>query len=613
METMIASNKTDGIGHGYPRPQLSRPNWMSLNGTWQFMIDRSAKFTLGLQVPFDDTRIKVPFAPECLASGIADTSFYNAVWYRRTFETPKLSSSERLILHFGAVDWNARVWLNGEFAIEHDGGYTPFSVDITNLLTEGAEQVLVVRAEDNPHDLEKNRGKQDWEEKEHSIWYQRTTGIWQTVWLEVVNATHIKALNWNPAVGDCRIDFIVQIDGTCQAGTSLAVRLCHEGRVLVDETFALTEADRQLGQMRRSVKLTELEHCKSIPDGSFERTRSTLMWHPDQPSLIDALVELRGTDGGTLDKVESYIQLTIVETSASHLIFNGRAEMLRLALDQGYWFETGMTPPNDAAIVRDIELLKQAGFNGVRKHNKLEDPRFLYWADRLGLFVWEELPSAYLFSEKAVERSTRLWTEAIKRDRNHGCIIAWVPLNESWGVPQLPDDPLQRQYQRSMYHLTKVLTMGGIVIGNDGWEMVESDIVAIHDYDADLDRIARRYAQDEQSVQRLYRNERPGGKILILEGMDHASRPKMLTEFGGIKLSKESGSWGYSVATSSEDLADRYARLMSVIWSLPMFGGFCYTEFTDVYQEANGLFWMDRTPKFPLEAMRRATCGVHEE
>lgn len=611
METMIASDMTDGIGHGYPRPQLSRPNWMSLNGTWQFKIDHDAKFTRGSQVPFDDTRINVPFAPESLASGIADTSFYNAVWYRRTFETPKLSNGERLVLHFGAVDWNARVWLNGELAIEHDGGYTPFSVDITDLLAEGAEQVLIVRAEDNPHDLEKNRGKQDWEEKEHSIWYQRTTGIWQTVWMEVVNATHIQAVDWRPAVGDCRIDFVVQIAGTCQTGTSLAVRLSHEGHVLVEETFALTEADRQLGEMRRSVKLTELEHCKGIPDGSFERCRSSLMWHPDQPSLVEAFIELRSADGGTLDHVRSYTQLTTVEASASHLIFNGRSEVLRLALDQGYWFETGMTPPNDEAIVRDIELLKQAGFNGVRKHNKLEDPRFLYWADRLGLFVWEELPSAYLFSEKAAERSMRLWTEAIKRDRNHGCIIAWVPLNESWGVPQLPEDPLQRQYQRSMYHLTKVLTMGGIVIGNDGWEMVESDIVAIHDYDADLDRIARRYAPDEQSVQRLYRDERPGGKILILEGMDHATRPKMLTEFGGIKLSKEEGSWGYSVATSSEDLADRYARLMSVIWSLPVFGGFCYTEFTDVYQEANGLFWMDRTPKFPLEAMRKATCGVH--
>jgi hypothetical protein len=610
MESTIASNKTDAIGHGYPRPQLTRSNWMSLNGTWQFNIDHDAKFTCGLQVPFDHTQIHVPFAPETCASGINDTGFYNAVWYRRNFETAKLSPGERLILHFGAVDWNARVWVNGKFAIEHDGGYTPFSVDITDLLGEDAQQVLVVRAEDNPHDLEKNRGKQDWEEKEHSIWYQRTTGIWQTVWMEVVNAAHIQAIDWHPAVQDCQVKFVVHLAGTCQPGTSLSMKLSHEAHVLVDETFTLTEADRQLGELRRSVKLTELEHCKGIPDGSFERLKGTLMWHPDHPAIIDAVVVLRSSEGQTLDTVESYTQLTTVEASHSRLIFNGREEVLRLALDQGYWPSTGMTPPDDAAIVRDIELLIQAGFNGVRKHNKLEDPRFLYWADRLGLFVWEELPSAYLFSKKAVQRSTKLWTEAIQRDRNHGCIIAWVPLNESWGVPDLPEQPLQRQYQRSMYHLTKVLTMGGIVIGNDGWEMVESDIVAIHDYDADLDRIARRYAQDEQSTERLFRDERPGGKVLILEGMDHTSRPKMLTEFGGIKLSKDEGSWGYSVATSPEDLADKYTRLMSVIWSLPMFGGFCYTEFTDVYQEANGLFWMDRVPKFPLEVMRKATCGA---
>ncbi|CAN5467732.1 glycoside hydrolase family 2 [soil metagenome] len=604
---MDIQTKFDSLGHGYPRPQLERSNWTSLNGQWQFSIDREARLSHPRQVAFGNTQITVPFAPETPSSGVNDTSFYKSVWYQREIEVPTTEPGERLFLHFGAVDWNARVWVNGQFAVEHDGGYTPFSAEITHLLQPGTKQTIAVRAEDNPHDLEKNRGKQDWEQASHGIWYPRTTGIWQTVWIEVVPAVSLVGVDWTPQIADFSLHFSVRLDGVITVGTKLAVKLVCGDEVLADNVYGLTAADLQVGEVKRTIQFVDLLERNQLPDGSSDRIRERYFWHPNHPNLLDATVSLLSGDGSVLDQVKSYAQLMSVQTSEDRVLVNNCRDQLRLVLDQGYWLDTGMTPPSDEAIQRDIRLVKEAGFNGVRKHNKLEDPRFLYWADKMGLFVWEELPSAYRFTEKSMERSVRTWTEAIRRDRNHRCIVAWVPINESWGVLQLPTSALQRDYQRSMYRLTKSLTSGAIVIGNDGWEMVESDIVAIHDYDADVERIRHRYSPE--NLDHLFREEKPGGRTLLLDEMTYTGKPLMITEFGGIKLSKESGSWGYSEAKSPEELASLYAHLMAVIHALQVLGGFCYTEFTDVYQEANGLFWMDRTAKFTLDDMRKATRG----
>lgn len=607
METQNIPTMSGEKLHGYPRPQLNRLNWSCLNGKWQFAIDRSAVHRHPKHVDFGATEIEVPFAPETPASGICDTGFYKAVWYRRSVDVPALNDGERLILHFGAVDWNARVWVNNQFAVEHDGGYTPFSADITDHIVDGVA-VICVRAEDNPHDLEKNRGKQDWEQSSHGIWYPRTTGIWQTVWMEVVPAVSVAALEWTPSIADFTLQFAARLDGVCVPGMKLAVKLVIGDEILADDVYALTASDVRTGEIKRTIQFVDLKERNELPDGSSDRIRERYFWHPNHPNLIDATVVLLAADGAVVDSVSSYAQLMSVHATADRIFVNNCRDVLRLVLDQGYWSESGMTPPSDEAIQRDIRLIKEAGFNGVRKHNKLEDPRFLYWADKLGLFVWEELPSAYKFSDKSMDRSVRMWSEAIRRDRNHRCIIAWVPINESWGVLQLPTSVMQRQYQRSMYRLTKSLTNGAIVIGNDGWEIVESDIVAIHDYDADVERIRRRYSPE--NLDHLFSEEQPGGRILLLDEMTYHGKPIMITEFGGIKLSKETGSWGYSEAKTAEELAALYSNLMAVIHALQVLGGFCYTEFTDVYQEANGLFWMDRSPKFSLELMRKATCGA---
>jgi hypothetical protein len=280
-----------------------------------------------------------------------------------------------------------------------------------------------------------------------------------------------------------------------------------------------------------------------------------------------------------------------------------------MVLDQGYWPESGLTAPDDDALRRDVELVKSMGFNGVRKHQKIEDPRYLYWADRLGLLVWGEMPSAYRFTKRSIQRLTREWMEAIRRDYSHPSIIAWVPFNESWGVPNLPDSQPERNWVRSLYHLTKTLDPTRPVIGNDGWESIATDIIGIHDYDHDPERIARRYHAHD-ILPRLLKRERPGGRLLVLEEHGHQDHPVILTEFGGIAASENTeATWGYSRAEDGQELAARYASLLEVVNSLNLFAGFCYTQFTDTYQEANGLLYADRTPKFPLAEMAAATRG----
>jgi beta-galactosidase/beta-glucuronidase len=577
----------------YPRPGLARPDWTSLNGTWEFAIDPDARWATPSEVTWQET-IRVPFAPETEASGVQRDGFFSCCWYRRLIDAPVLSAGERLFVHFGAVDYQASVWVNGCLAATHEGGYTPFQVDITPLLVPGA-QTIVVRAFDDPLDLTKPRGKQDWQETPHSIWYPRTTGIWQTVWMERVPMTSIASLQWLSNLERWEIGVDVQIDGRERHGPlQLRVMLRARDQVLADDVYLAPGAD-----LHRRITLS---------DPGIDDYRNELLWSPSHPTLIDAEVELRTPEGEVLDRVTSYTALRSVSVQGDRFLLNGRPYRLRMVLDQGYWAETGMTAPNDDALRRDVELAKQMGFNGVRKHQKIEDPRYLYWADRLGLLVWEEMPSAYRFTKRSIERLLTEWTAVIDRDRSHPCIVAWVPFNESWGVPDLPFIESQRHYVQALYHLTHTLDPDRPVIGNDGWESLATDIVGIHDYDADPERIARRY-ETEEVIPRLFQRERPGGRQLTVEGYPHAGQPIMLTEFGGISypITEENKTWGYSVAHDPEDLARRYTNLLEVVRALPLLAGFCYTQFTDTFQEANGLLYVDRTPKFPIEQIAQAT------
>jgi hypothetical protein len=454
---------------------------------------------------------------------------------------------------------------------------------------------VVVRALDDPDDLAKPRGKQDWQLEPHSIWYPRATGIWQTVWLEMLPANYIESVRWTANLERWEIGFHSRLGGPLGDGLRVRVRLRCGASLIADDTYGVLGC-----AVNRRIALS---------DPGIDDYRNELLWSPESPTLIDADIELLDSSGVAIDRVASYTALRSINTQRDRIVLNNRPYPLRLVLDQGYWPRTGQTAPDDGALKRDVELAKAMGFNGVRKHQKLEDPRYLFWADVLGLLVWAEMPSAYRFTPDSVERVTNEWIAAVDRDYSHPCVIAWVPINESWGVPNLPDNPAERHYVQALYHLTRTLDPTRPVIGNDGWESVATDIIGIHDYDDNPDRLARRYrAADE--LPRLFRRERPGGRLLVLESDRHSDLPVVLSEFGGIALSRTPGTWGYARARDDHEFGARYEHLMEAVHSIGLLSGFCYTQFADTYQEANGLLYADREPKIPLPRIAAATRGT---
>ena len=574
-----------------PRPLLERNAWRSLNGQWQFALDVDGAWAGPNDVKWEQ-EITVPFSPETSASGIGFTGFFRACWYRREVEFGFRQPGERVILHFGAIDYHATIWVNGSLATVHEGGYSPISVEIGGLIQPGEKAIVVVRAEDDPGDLAKPRGKQEWQLEPHSIWYPRTTGIWQTVWYEVISSNVISHLHWTPNIERWELGVEMRVDGPKRDDLSVKVRLTVDGVMLAEDTYSVVA-----GEVHRRVALS---------DPGIDDYRNELLWSPATPTLIQATIWLFAANGEIFDEVKSYTALRSLGIQADRFVLNGRPYPLVMVLDQGYWPECGLTAPNDEALRKDVELAKAMGFNGVRKHQKIEDPRYLYWADTLGMLVWEEMPSAYRYTRDSIQRLTREWTEIIARDRSHPCIMAWVPFNESWGVPDLPDSPAQRHYVQALYHLTKTLDPTRPVIGNDGWESVATDIIGIHDYDDDPQRMAARYGL---STNRLFERERPGGRLLIL-GQGHQGQPIMLTEFGGIAFSHDpTRTWGYTRSETSEEFAEKFHNLVSVVRGTALFAGFCYTQFADTYQETNGLLYADRSPKIPIDQIALTTRG----
>ncbi len=586
----------------HPTPQFRRRRWHSLNGPWRFAYDDELCWKAPGDVPAWPLTIEVPFAPESERSGVHDTGFHRCAWYEREFDLDAAGlpgddepRCGRVLLHFGAVDYQARVWVNDVPVVEHEGGHTPFVADVTDALRPDGPQRVTVRAEDDPHDLEKPRGKQDWQLEPHAIWYPRTTGIWQTVWLECVPRTYLDAIRWTPNLERWEVAVHASTAGEPAEDLRLQVTLSTRDQVLADDTYRVLH-----GEVQRRIALS---------DPGIDDYRNELLWSPERPTLIEAELRLwRGAE--LLDHVDSYTAIRSISTQREKILLNGRQYQLRLVLDQGYWPGTLMTPPSDEALRRDVELAKAMGFNGVRKHQKIEDPRYLYWADVLGLLVWAEMPSAYRFTPKAVNRMVREWGEAIARDRSHPCIIVWVPFNESWGVPDLNTVGAARDAVAALYHLTRTLDPYRLVIGNDGWESSATDIIGIHDYDCEPSHLRARYGPEVKS-QDVVDRRWSGGRILTLDGYPHRGQPICLTEFGGIALldgthAQTDETWGYSACRDAESFERLTTALIEVARTTAMFSGFCYTQFADTYQEANGLLWADRRPKFPLERMAAA-------
>ncbi len=581
----------------HPRPQLVRDGWIDLCGTWQFAYDDG---DVGLDEGwidrpevFDRT-IRVPFPPESRASGIGDTAPHPVVWYRRTFRLGPEQRQGRLLLHFGAVDYEARVWVNGKLVAEHEGGHTPFSADITSALRgDGAEQVIVVRAEDQPEDLTQPRGKQFWEPRPRRIWYHRTTGIWQPVWLEPVAPIHVANIRWTPDLERGRLGLQVRLNRPPDRPLQLRVRLSLDGVTLANDIYAVERA--------------EVVREIALEAGGLTMSREKVLWSPRYPNLIDA--ELTLLDGErTVDEVLSYAGLRSASFANGRFLLNGRPYYLRLVLEQGYWPDSHLAAPSNEVLRREVELAKELGFNGVRIHQKVEDPRFLYWCDKLGLLVWGEMANAYVFSPTAVERLTREWLDVLRRDYSHPCIVTWVPLNESWGVPSLETDPAQQAYVRALYNLTHAVDRTRPVIGNDGWEHIVSDVWGVHDYALDGALIRERYSTAE-AVERTLREVQPHYRTIVLPDYHGEGEPIMLTECGGISYAPAPGErwFGYGTVSNPHQFVEKYDDIIGAILECPTIAGFCYTQLTDTEQETNGLLNENREPKLDVAAISAIT------
>jgi beta-galactosidase/beta-glucuronidase len=577
----------------HPRPQLVRREWTDLCGRWGFAHDDD---DIGLadgwpeqEKPFDRT-ITVPYPPESKLSGIRDTGHHPVVWYRRELKSPRPPDGERLLLHFGAVDYRAMVWVDGALVGTHEGGHTPFSCDITHALRDGGRHSVVVRAEDQPTDGTQPRGKQDWETEPHAIWYHRTTGIWQPVWLERVPHTYVQELQWTPDLPAGRVRMEVRLNRVPRSPLAIAVRLRLDDEVLADQRARL-DADHAVVDV-------------AIPALRHDQDAGRLLWSPENPTLLDADVTLLAGDH-PVDEVSSYVGLRSTGVADGRFVLNGHPYFVRSVLEQGYWPDSHLAAPNAGALRREVELIKKLGFNAVRVHQKVEDPRFLYWCDRLGLLVWGEMANAYAFSPHSVERLTREWLEVVRRDRSHPCVVTWVPMNESWGVPHIATDPAQRSCTDALYHLTRAVDPTRPVLSNDGWEHSSSDIIGVHDYAPRGEHLRDRYG-DASSLARTLRNGRPAMRPLLLPGFDPGDRPVMLTEFGGIRYaaSRLSRGWGYSQASSAKEFTERLTDLVDAVLDSSELAGFCYTQLTDTEQEQNGLLTADRKPKIPPRQVR---------
>ncbi|WP_419992584.1 sugar-binding domain-containing protein [Streptomyces boninensis] len=582
---------------GHPRPQLIRdPDWHDLSGPWQFAHDDEDMGRSGrwmdpeVTEPFTGT-ITVPYPPESKASGVQDTAFHPVLWYRRTIEAAKPAAGRRLLLHFGAVDYRAEVWLNGRLVGQHEGGHTGFTCDLTDAIDRDGEQVIVVRAEDQPLDPAQPRGKQDWRREPHVIWYHRTSGIWQPVWLEEVPEDHVAVLHFTPDVAHAQVRCRLRLSRWPRRALHATVRLTRGDRVLAEQRTLVSEGRETVFE----IAVPALRHGQDLDD---------LLWSPERPNLVDATVELTdAADGTPVDTVASYIGLRDIDWDNGVFLLNHKPYFMRLALQQAYWPSSHLSASADE-LRRDAELAKEIGLNGLRIHQKIEDPRFLYWADRLGLLLWEEMPSAYAFGTETVERVVGEWKEAISRDLSHPSIVAWVPVNESWSVPNPALVPEQRHFIDSLYHLTKALDPSRPAVSNDGWEISAADIWGVHDYTQSARVLRERYG--DVSLRRGELAERwPGAKRLLLDGVRHEGQPVVLSEFGGATFEPAEGAewFGYDTVANPQEFTERLTALVGAAVDSGL-AGFCYTQFTDTEQEINGLLTADREPKIPLTELR---------
>lgn len=591
------------IRNEYPRPQFVRKDWINLNGEWDFTYDdenKGLKEKWYLSDKLFDKKIEVPYVYQSKLSGINDQGNHETVWYKKEFTLPDGYKEKELILHFGAVDYYAEVFINGHKAGEHKGGHTSFSLDITPYIT-GNEEIIVIRVHDPRTNEMIPRGKQIWEEKPLGIWYTNTTGIWQSVWIEPVNENHIQSIYFTPDIDSGQVQVKTYLNGTVE-NKKIEYTVSFKEKTIIKTTFDLYS----------SIHTASFDiHQKTI----FRTSHHHNGWHwtPETPNLFDVEIKLLENEN-ILDNVKSYFGMRKIHTENGLVYLNNKPYYQKLVLDQGYWPESLMTAPSDNALKYDIEISKEMGFNGCRKHQKVEDPRFLYWADKLGFLVWGESASAQFFDESSVPLATNEWLEIIKRDYNHPSIVTWVPFNESWGVNDIGRDKQQQHYSLGLYHLIHSLDTTRPVISNDGWEMTRSDIGAVHHYGHGEAEEREKYEKFKFDIRTLdaILDSKSANRSIYASGFSHQGEPILLTEFGGIGYKKgEQEGWGYSSVDNEEQFLSEYKRVIEAVYDSEVIAGFCYTQLYDVEQEINGLLTYDRNPKADVSKVKEINNSPH--
>ena len=554
----------------YPRPQFKRDSWQSMNGEWEFGFGGKANY---------DRKINVPFSYQWEASGINDKAVHDTVWYKRAFKIDKANKGKSALLCFNASDYETDVWINGNHVIKHVGGFTPFKADITQYLKDG-ENEITVRCIDTS-ETAVPRGKQSWGDR-FTCFYYPNTGIWGSVWIEFFGEDCIENYSLQSDIDNRRIyGYIETLYGQAD-----------------EVEIILTFEDKVIKKQRMSLDGKRTVYSVTLADNAFDFGR--YIWWTGNPNLIYIDFKLI-KDGVFCDIAHTRIGLRKISIENGKICLNDRPLFQRLILDQGYWIESGLTPPSAEALKKDIELSKAMGFNGARKHQKLEDPYYYYYAEELGFLLWAEMPSAYTFCAKEIKAITDEWQEIVNVAKNSTSVIAYVPLNESWGVREIKTNVEQQNFAKSLYYLTKTIDGTRLVSTNDGFETVEeSDILGIHDYDIkSSEEFPIKYNNG-------YDGMHPQGWALFADGQKYMSQPALLTEFGGIAFVKETrgDAWGYG--NGAKDAGELCARLGQLIKGIAKtdFQGYCYTQLTDVQQEVNGLLYADRTPKADLNKIK---------
>ena len=565
----------------YPRPHFRRDEWLSLNGIWEFEFDDNHDGEVRGINTGDiklSKEINVPFTYQYAESGIGDKEFHDTLWYRRTFTYDKVGKSA--ILGFNASDYITTVWVNGHFAVSHQGGFAPFTIDITKFLKEG-ENTIVVKCYD-PADPTIPRGKQYWGEGTWACWYTPNSGIWQSVWIDFVGADSIEDFSITPDID--KNSFGGEIKLRNELADLIEIKVYYDNKLIKRQMFSPD------GKYTR--------YCVSMMELNF--VDEITYWAPEHPNLFYVDINLY-KENTLLDTVHTRFGMRKISVQDGRVWLNNKPLYQRLILDQGYWKNSGLTPPSIEEIKKDVQLTKDMGFNGARKHQKFEDPYYYYYADELGLLTWCEMPSSYNFNADEVSYVTREWQEIVNTAKKFSAIITYVPLNESWGVRKILNNREQQNFASSLYYLTKAIDPSRLISTNDGWEnMTDSDILAIHDYSSLGKELKEKYNESTydncfQSFRRVLANDNP-----------YLGQPVLFTEFGGIMFAKDQKgeNWGYNSAAQNDDeFFDRLKELVDGIYEAD-FQGFCYTQLTDVQQEVNGLLDDEHNPKVDINKIR---------